>query len=148
MAKFPAVGFIPTILVIRNAGFVKGTEHLPQDRNKREPKAVSPTPLRDWVHRQTPGKRAAGVALFALLIACGGLAPAVNPLSSLAGSQQLLFVLLAGVILGSRLGTVSALAYLAFAAVTGLCWPAGAGHEPLSGPAAGFLWSLPLTAYL
>ncbi len=87
------------------------------------------------------------MALFAALIACGGMAPASIPLTPVPGSQQLLFVLLAGVILGSRLGAVSAITYLAIAALSGRFWPAGAGPEPLIGPTAGFLWSLPLTAY-
>ena len=115
--------------------------------NNRRPRAASPTPLRDWIHRQPRLRRAAGVALFAVFIACGGMAPASISLTPVPGSQQLLFVLLAGVILGSRLGAVSAMTYLAAAAVTGRIWPAGAGPEPLIGPTAGFLWSLPLTAY-
>jgi biotin transport system substrate-specific component len=86
------------------------------------------------------------VALFAALIACGGLAPAALPLTPVPSSQQLLFVMLAGVILGSRLGAVSAFVYLVGASFTGL-WPAGSGGDPLIGPTAGFLWSLPLVAY-
>ena len=86
--------------------------------------------------------------LFALLIGCGALAPASISLSFVPGSQQLLFVLLAGVVLGSRLGAASAVTYLGFAAFTGMFWPHGAGEDALTGPVSGFLWSLPLTAYL
>ena len=118
------------------------------DRNNREPRAASPTPLRHWIHRQKAGRRASAVGLFAVLIASGGLAPVSISLTPVGGSQQFLFVLLAGVILGSRLGAASALTYLGAAAITGRLWPAGAGAEPLVGPAAGFLWSLPLAAYL
>jgi biotin transport system substrate-specific component len=59
-----------------------------------------------------------------------------------------LFVLLAGVLLGSRLGAVSAALYLLLSAWTGLFWPDGVGSTPLTGPLAGYLWSLPLVAYM
>jgi biotin transport system substrate-specific component len=93
-------------------------------------------------------RRAAGIALFASFIACGGMAPASISLTPVPGSQQLLFVLLAGALLGSRMGAVSAFVYLLFSSLTGLAWPAGAGPDPFIGPVSGFLWSLPIAAYL
>lgn len=115
---------------------------------KKGPKALSPTPLRDWMQRQGAVRRAAFVALFAILIACGGQASVTYAFTPVPATQQLLFVLLAGVLLGSRLGAASALLYLLFAASTGWSWPEGVGPTPLTGPLAGYLWSLPLAAYL
>lgn len=86
--------------------------------------------------------------LFILLIACGGQAAVTLPYTPIPATQQLFFVLLAGVILGSRLGAVSAVLYLVSAATLHMFWPAGSGATPLLGPMAGYLWSLPLVAYL
>jgi biotin transport system substrate-specific component len=119
-----------------------------QSDRKQKPRFMSPTPLRDWVNRQSRLRRAAMVVLFAMLMACGGKAAVRLPLTPVPATQQLLFVLLAGALLGSRLGAVSAAFYLLASAATGLFWPEGAGATPLSGPLAGYLWSLPLTAYL
>jgi len=116
--------------------------------DKKKPKALSPTPLRDWMKRQPAKRRAAFVALFALLIACGGKASFTFAFTPVPATQQLLFVLLSGVLLGSRLGATAAVLYLLAAASTGLVWPEGAGPTPLVGPLAGYLWSLPLVAYL
>jgi biotin transport system substrate-specific component len=121
-----------------------------QDRRdkKKQPRAISPTPLRDWVLRQTPARRAGLVGLFALLIGAGGKAGAVFAISPVPATQQLLFVMLAGALLGSRLGAVSALVYLVAAAATDLLWPIGFGSGALTGPLAGYLWSLPIAAFL
>lgn len=119
----------------------------PPDKN-RKPKSLSPTPLRDWVCQQTRLRRAGMVFLFAVMIACGGSAAFRLALTPVPFTQQLLFVLLAGVLLGSRLGAVSAMTYLVVCAVTGWFWPQGAGPTPLTGLLAGYLWSLPLVAYL
>lgn len=86
--------------------------------------------------------------LFALLIACGGKAAITLPLTPVPLTQQLLFVLLAGALLGSRLGGAAAMLYLLAAACFRPLWPAGAGLTPLTGTLAGYLWSLPLAAYL
>ena len=117
------------------------------NNHEREPRALSPTPLRDYVACQLPARRAGLVGLFAILIACGSLASFNLPYTPVTGSHQLLFVLLSGALLGSRLGSVAAIVYLIGAAATGLGWPAGAGETPLTGPAAGTLWSLPLAAF-
>jgi biotin transport system substrate-specific component len=118
-----------------------------QRNDKKPPRALSPTPLRDWVARQSTARKAGLVGLFALVIACGGKAGAILSFSPVPATHQLLFVLLAGAMLGSRLGAVSSLLYLVLAAVTGRLWPVGAGPDALTGPLAGYLWSLPLAAY-
>lgn len=86
--------------------------------------------------------------LMVALIACGGKAGTVLSLSPVPFTHQLLFVLLAGALLGSRLGSLAAAIYLLAATTTGLLWPVGSGPFPLTGPMAGYLWSLPLVAYL
>ena len=86
--------------------------------------------------------------LMAGLIACGGKAGAVVSLSPIPFTHQLLYVLVAGTLLGSRLGCLSAAIYLVAASLSDALWPIGAGPGALTGPQAGYLWSLPLTAYL
>lgn len=86
--------------------------------------------------------------LMAALIACGGKAGAILSASAVPFTHQLLFVLIAGSVLGSRLGCLSTFAYLIAASVTGILWPMGAGESAMTGPLAGYLWSLPLVAYL
>src|SRR5215212_1170991 len=88
------------------------------------------------------------VLLMAALIACGGKAGAMTSLSPVPFTHQLLFVLVAGSLLGSKLGCLAAFTYLVASSVTGLFWPIGAGPSPLTGVLAGYLWSLPLVAYL
>jgi biotin transport system substrate-specific component len=117
------------------------------DHNK-QPRSLSPTPLRDWMKRQSRFRRAALSALFTLLIASGGQAAVYLPYTPIPATQQLLFVLLAGVMLGSRLGAISAALYLLGAASTQMFWPPSTGAAPLLGPMAGYLWSLPMVAYL
>lgn len=98
--------------------------------------------------RQSRFRRAALGALFILLIACGGQAAVQLLYTPVPATQQLFFVLLAGVMLGSRMGAVSTVLYLLSAASAHMFWPPGSGETPLSGPMAGYLWSLPLVAYL
>jgi biotin transport system substrate-specific component len=119
-----------------------------QQRNNKEPRAVSPTPLRDWVNAQTSGRRAAMVALGALLMACGAKASIAFGLSPVPMTQLTIIALLAGAFLGSELGALSGLGYLLLAATTGVMWPDGAGETPLVGQLAGYLWSVPAVAYL
>lgn len=118
------------------------------NRDDREPKAISPTPLRDWIAKQSPSRRLQMTLLMAALIACGGKAGATLSVSAVPFTHQLLFVLISGALLGSRLGCLSAFAYLTAASVSGILWPIGAGESAMTGPIAGYLWSLPLAAYL
>ncbi len=80
-------------------------------------------------------------------MACGAKAPALTLAADVPSSHQLLFALLAGGMMGSRLGSTSALVYLVAAAALGNLWPVGAGPAPLTGHLAGYLWSLPFVAY-
>ena len=88
------------------------------------------------------------VLLMATLISCGGKGGFITALSPVPFTHQLLFVLIAGALLGSRLGCLSAFVYLLAASISGFLWPLGAGPSALTGPMAGYLWSLPLVAYL
>lgn len=115
---------------------------------KQEPRMLSPTPLCSWVNQHSPIQRAAFVVLLATFIACGGKAALTLPLTPIPATQQLLFVLLAGGLLGSRRGALAALVYLVMASLYRELWPDAAGPTPLRGPMAGHLWSLPLAAYL
>lgn len=69
------------------------------------------------------------------------------PFTPVPVTQQLLFTLLAGALLGSRLGAVSGLLYLLAAASCPILWPTRAGAHPLTGVLSGYLWSLPAAAY-
>jgi biotin transport system substrate-specific component len=121
---------------------------LTSKRKDKGPKAISPTPLRDWIAKQSLTRRIGMVLLMAAMIACGGKGGFITSLSPVPFTHQLLFVLVAGTLLGSRLGCLSAFIYLISASITGLLWPIGAGPTALTGPMAGYLWSLPLVAYL
>jgi biotin transport system substrate-specific component len=120
----------------------------PEKDNKKRPRALSPTPLRDWVVAQPKARRAGLVLLFTVLIACGGKAGVVFSFTPVPATHQVFFVMLAGAILGSRLGTMSALCYLLASSWWGGLWPIGSGPAPMVGSLSGFLWSLPLVAYL
>src|SRR5438552_6067697 len=92
--------------------FVALNEGRGNKNDKKEPRALSPTPLHDWVERQPPWRRAGFVGLFALLIACGGKAGISLSLTPVPATHQLFFALLAGALLGGRLGAISSLSYL------------------------------------
>ena len=81
-------------------------------------------------------------------MACGARASVAFDLSPVPATQLTFFALLAGALLGSRLGSVAGMVYLLSASIFGFLWPEGAGFAPLSGPLAGYLWSVPLVAYL
>jgi biotin transport system substrate-specific component len=116
--------------------------------DKKRPKAVSPTPLRDWMDRQTPRRKIGFVMLGALLMACGARASVFFDLSPVPATQLTFFAMLSGALLGSQLGTLAGVAYLLAASVFGFLWPAGSGVAPLVGPLAGYLWSVPAVAFL
>ena len=86
------------------------------------------------------------VALFAALIAVGALVSV--PVGTVPFTLQVLFVLLAGMMLGPRLGVLSVAVYL----VLGLIAPVYAGGTSgigvLFGPTGGFLWGFTLSAML
>jgi biotin transport system substrate-specific component len=82
--------------------------------------------------------------LFAALIAVGAFVSV--PIGTVPFTLQVLFVLLAGMILGPRLGALSVVVYL----VLGLIAPVYAGETSgigtLFGPTGGFLWGFVLAA--
>ena len=86
------------------------------------------------------------VAVFAALIAVGALVSV--PVGSVPFTLQVLFVLLAGMMLGPRLGFLSVAVYL----VLGLIAPVYAGGTSglgvLFGPTGGFLWGFTLAVML
>jgi biotin transport system substrate-specific component len=86
------------------------------------------------------------VALFAALIAVGAFVSV--PVGAVPFTLQVLSVLLAGMVLGPRLGVLSVAVYL----VLGLIAPVYAGGTSglgvLFGPTGGFLWGFTLAAML
>jgi len=86
-------------------------------------------------------------ALFAAMIAAGALVtlPMIGPVPF---TLQVLFVLLAGLVLGARLGALSVLAYV----IAGLAAPVYAqgasGPGALFGPAGGYLVGFVVAAFL
>ena len=119
-----------------------------RNEDKKKPKSLSPTPLRDWVNRQPPRRRVGFVLLGALLMACGARASVFFELSPVPATQLTFFAMLAGAILGSQLGSLAGVTYLLTASMFGFLWPAGSGTTPLVGPLAGYLWSVPAVAFL
>lgn len=86
------------------------------------------------------------VLLFAALTAVGARAAVPMPGTAVPVTLQTLFVLLAGSLLGARLGAASQIAYLA-AGVAGLpVFAAGAGAAYLFGPTGGYLLAFPAVA--
>ncbi|MFA9426292.1 biotin transporter BioY [Natronorubrum sp. A-ect3] len=91
----------------------------------------------------------ARAAVLAALLGVLGTIPIPMPLSPAPITLQVLFVFLAGLVLGPVWGTASITLYLAAGAVGAPVfsgWEAGLG--PLFGQTGGFLWSYPLAAGL
>ena len=86
-------------------------------------------------------------ALFAALTAVGALVsiPLIGPVPF---TFQVLFVLLAGMVLGPRLGALSMLAYIALGLVAPVYAQGASGVGALFGPAGGYLWGFVLGAAL
>ncbi|AZR74668.1 hypothetical protein BBF96_15585 [Anoxybacter fermentans] len=87
--------------------------------------------------------------LFAALTAVGAMITIPLPFSPVPITLQILFTLLAGIILGSRYGALSQLIYL-FLGGIGLPVFAGGsgGFQALVGPTAGYLWGFVLAAFV
>jgi biotin transport system substrate-specific component len=83
-------------------------------------------------------------ALFTALIA-GGAFVAI-PIGTVPFTLQVLFVLLAGMLLGPRLATLSVLAYLALGLVAPVYAGGTSGLGVLLGPTGGYLWGFVLAA--
>ena len=94
-------------------------------------------------------RRVIAVAAFAIATALGAQVWVPLPFTPVPMTLQTLFVVLAGALLGPRLGAASQLAYLGMGAV-GLPVFAGAGlgAAHLLGPTGGYLLAFPVTAYV
>lgn len=93
-------------------------------------------------------RRAFAVVAFAIVTAIGAKIAVPLPGTPVPFTLQPLFVLLAGALLGSRLGAASQVLYLA-AGVVGLpVFAAGGGAAYLLGPTGGYLMAYPLAAFL
>jgi biotin transport system substrate-specific component len=77
-------------------------------------------------------------ALFTALIAGGALV--AIPIGSVPFTLQVLFVLLAGMLLGPRLAVLSVLAYLALGLLAPVYASGTSGLGVLFGPTGGYLW--------
>ena len=86
------------------------------------------------------------VALFAALIAVGAFVSA--PIGTVPFTLQVLFVLLAGMMLGPRLGALSVAVYLVLGLVAPVYAGGTAGLGVLFGPTGGFLWGFLAAAAL
>jgi len=84
------------------------------------------------------------VALFAALIAVGAFVSI--PVGTVPFTLQVLFVLLAGMALGPRLGALSVAVYLALGLVAPVYAGGTSGVGVLFGPTGGFLWGFVLAA--
>ena len=83
-------------------------------------------------------------ALFTALIAGGALVSI--PIGTVPFTLQVLFVLLAGMLLGPRLAALSVLAYLALGLVAPVYAGGTSGLGVLFGPTGGYLWGFVLAA--
>ncbi|MBA2572180.1 MAG: biotin transporter BioY [Gemmatimonadetes bacterium] len=93
-------------------------------------------------------RRAIGVLAFAVATALGARIALPIPGTPIPFTLQPMFVLLAGALLGSRLGALSQTLYL-FAGAVGLpIFVAGGGFAYLLGPTGGYLLAYPLAAWL
>jgi len=93
-------------------------------------------------------RRVVGVAAFATATALGARVAVILPGTPVPFTFQPLFVLLAGALLGARLGAASQALYLT-AGIAGLpVFAAGGGAAYLLGPTGGYLMAYPLAAFL
>lgn len=95
------------------------------------------------------GRRAAGIAAFALLTAIGAFVRIPLPFTPVPITLQTFFVLAAGIYLGGRDAATSQGLYVGLGAAGLPVFAGGAGGlEHLLGPTGGFLISFPLAAWL
>lgn len=93
-------------------------------------------------------RRTAGVVGFALLTALGARVSVPLPGTPVPFTFQVMAVLLAGWLLGPRLGPVSQLSYLAAGAAGLPVFAAGGGLAYLLGPTGGYLLAYPAAAWI
>ena len=93
-------------------------------------------------------RRVIGVAVFAIATAISAKVSLPLPGTPIPFTFQPLVVMLAGALLGARLGAASQIAYLA-AGLAGLpVFAAGGGAAYLLGPTGGYLMAYPLAAFV
>lgn len=89
------------------------------------------------------------IALFAALTALGARVTIPLPFTPVPMTLQVLFVLLSGLLLGSRLGMLSQMAYLTAGLIGMPIFAAGRGGPlVLLGPTGGYLMGFPLAAFV
>ncbi len=98
--------------------------------------------------RATAGRRAAGIAAFALLTAIGAFVRIALPFTPVPITLQTFFVLAAGIYLGGRDAAASQGLYLALGAAGLPVFAGGGGVAHLFGPTGGYLIAFPIAAWL
>lgn len=98
--------------------------------------------------RATAGRRAAGIAAFALLTAIGAFVRIPLPFTPVPITLQTFFVLASGIYLGGRDAAVSQGLYLALGAAGLPVFAGGSGVAHLLGPTGGYLVAFPIAAWL
>ncbi len=96
----------------------------------------------------TAGRRAAGIATFALLTAIGAFVRVPLPFTPVPITLQTFFVLAAGIYLGGRDAAASQGLYLGLGAAGLPVFAGGSGLAHLLGPTGGFLLAFPVAAWL
>ena len=102
---------------------------------------VGPAPSRT-------ARRVIGVAVFAIATAVSAKLSVPLPGTPVPFTFQPMVVMLAGALLGARLGASSQIAYLAMGLAGLPVFAAGAGAAYLLGPTGGYLMAYPLAAFV
>lgn len=105
-----------------------------------------------WISHALPesrsARRAIGVVLFAVATALGARLSVPVPGTPVFFTFQPLMAVLAGALLGARLGAASQALYLAAGMVGLPVFVAGGGAAYLLGPSGGYLMAYPLAAFV
>lgn len=110
--------------------------------------STAPSWWRAEVITSVPARRAVGILAFAVATALSARLALPIPGTPVPFTFQPLVVMLAGALLGARLGAASQITYLAAGAVGLPVFAAGGGAAYLLGPTGGYLMAYPLAAFL